>query len=131
MKGLIMDRPLLISSLLDHAVIYHGGVEVVSRTIEGPIHRYTYADCASRSKKLSKALAALGVKEGDRIGTLAWNTHRHVEIYYGVSGMAAICHTINPRLFPEQIAYIVKHAEDVYLSSTSPSCRWSRHWRII
>ncbi len=115
MKGLIMDRPLLISSLLDHAVIYHGGVEVVSRTIEGPIHRYTYADCASRSKKLAKALGALGVKEGDRIGTLAWNTHRHVEIYYGVSGMGAVCHTINPRLFPEQIAYIVKHAEDAYL----------------
>ena len=115
MKGLIMDRPLLISSLLDHAVIYHGGVEIVSRTIEGPILRYTYADCASRSKKLAKALTALGVKEGDRIGTLAWNTHRHVEIYYGVSGMSAICHTINPRLFPEQIAYIVKHAEDAYL----------------
>ena len=115
MKGLIMDRPLLISSLLDHAVIYHGGVEIVSRTIEGPIHRYTYRDCAARSKKLAKALAALGVKEGDRIGTLAWNTHRHVEIYYGVSGTGAICHTINPRLFPEQIAYIVNHAEDAYL----------------
>ena len=110
MKGLIMDRPLLVSSLLDHAVTYHGRVEIVSRTIEGPIHRYTYSDCAARSKKMAKALAGLGVREGDRIGTLSWNTHRHVELYYGVSGMGAICHTINPRLFPEQIAYIVNHA---------------------
>ncbi len=115
MQGLMMDRPLLISSLLDHAVSYHGDVEIVSRSVEGPIHRYTYADAGSRSKKLAKALIALGVKEGDRIGTIAWNTWRHFEIYYGVSGMGAVVHTINPRLFPEQIAYIVGHAEDTYL----------------
>jgi fatty-acyl-CoA synthase len=93
----------------------HGDEEIVSRTVEGPIHRYTYKDCVVRSRQLAKALEKLGVAQSDRIATLAWNGYRHVEIYYGVSGMGAICHTINPRLFPEQIAYIVNHAEDKYI----------------
>jgi fatty-acyl-CoA synthase len=115
MIGLMQDRPLLISSLIEFAGLNHGDEEIVSRTIEGPIHRYTYRDCLSRSRRLAKALAKLGVEKSDRIGTLAWNGYRHVEIYYGVSGMGAVCHTINPRLFPEQIVFIVNHAEDKYI----------------
>ena len=102
MQGLMMDKPLLISSLLEHAAKYHGGTEIVSRTVEGPIHRYTFADAEIRARKLAKALRALGIREGDRVATLAWNGYRHYELYYGVSGMGAVCHMINPRLFPAQ-----------------------------
>jgi acyl-CoA synthetase (AMP-forming)/AMP-acid ligase II len=115
MHGQMMDIPLLISSLIVHADRHHGDTEIVTRTVEGPIHRYTYHDAHLRSRQLAGALEKLGVKQGDRIGTLAWNTYRHFEIYYAVSGMGAVCHTINPRLFPEQIAYIANHAEDSYL----------------
>jgi len=115
MLGLIQDRPLLISSLLDFAATYHGEVEIVSRSIEGPIHRYTYRDAQRRSKQLAQALQRLGVKPGDRIATLAWNGYRHFECYYGVSGIGAVLHTINPRLFAEQIVYIANHAEDSYI----------------
>ena len=115
MLGQMMDIPLLISSLIMHADRHHGDTEIVTRTVEGPIHRYTYRDAHLRSRQLAGALEKLGVKQGDRIGTLAWNTHRHFEIYYAVSGMGAVCHTINPRLFPEQITYIANHAEDSYL----------------
>ena len=115
MLGLMQDRPLLISSLIDYAALYHGDTEIVSRTIEGPIHRYTYRDLQRRSKQLANALTALGVRMGDRIATLAWNGYRHMELYYGVSGMGAVLHTVNPRLFPEQIQYIVNHAEDAYI----------------
>ena len=115
MLGQMMDIPLLTSSLLVHAERQHGDTEIVTRTVEGPIHRYTYRDAHKRSKQLAAALEQLGIKHGDRVATLAWNTHRHFEIYYGVAGMGAICHTINPRLFPEQIVYIANHAEDVYL----------------
>lgn len=115
MQGLIQDRPLLISSLIEFAALYHGNTEIVTRTVEGPIHRYTYRDLRDRSKQLANALTRLNVKLGDRIGTLAWNTYRHFELYYGVSGMGAVLHTVNPRLFPEQIDYIVNHAEDQYL----------------
>lgn len=115
MLGLMQDRPLLISSLIEFAALNHPDEEIVSRTIEGPIHRYTYKNCAIRSRQLAKALEKLGVEQGDRIGTVAWNGYRHVEIYYGVSGMGAVCHTINPRLFPEQIIYIINHAEDKYI----------------
>jgi len=111
----MQDRPLLISDLIEFAALHHGGEEIVSRTIEGPIHRYTYRQCAARARRLAKALLGLGVEKGDRIATLAWNGYRHVEIYYGISGMGAVCHTINPRLFPEQIGYIVNHAEDKYI----------------
>jgi acyl-CoA synthetase (AMP-forming)/AMP-acid ligase II len=115
MLGLMQDRPLLISSLIEFAALNHSKGEIVSRTVEGPVHRYTYKECAARSRQLAKSLEKLGVEQSDRIGTLAWNGYRHVEIYYGVSGMGAVCHTINPRLFPEQIIYIVNHAEDQYI----------------
>jgi len=115
LRGLMMDHPLLISSLLDHAAQNHADTEIVSRTVEGPIHRYTYADARKRAKQLAQALARLGVGMGDRVGTLAWNGYRHFELYFGVSGMGAVVHTINPRLFPEQLVYIVNHAEDKYV----------------
>src|SRR4051812_6129119 len=116
MHGLMMDVPLLVSSLLAHADRNHGDTEIVSRTVEGPIHRYTYRDAHLRARKLAAALVRLGVKPPDRVGTIAWNGYRHFELYYGVSGMGAIVHTINPRLFPEQLAYIVNHAEDAYVA---------------
>ena len=115
LRGLMMDVPLLVSSLIVHADKFHGDTELVSRTVEGPIHRYTYHDAHKRSRQLAQALGRLGAKQGDRIGTLAWNGFRHFELYFGVSGMGAVIHTINPRLFPEQIAYIVNHAEDRYV----------------
>src|SRR4249920_1517464 len=115
MQGLMQDRPLLISALIEHANHFHPGSEIVSRTVEGPIHRCTYGDIHRRAKQMARALTALGVAQGDRVATLAWNGYRHMELYYGVSGMGAVLHTINPRLFPEQIAYIANHAEDKYL----------------
>ena len=111
----MQDRPLSISSLIEHANACHPDVEIVSRTVEGPIHRCTWRDIHRRSKQVAKALAALGVAPGERVATLAWNGYRHLELYYGVSGTGAVLHTINPRLFPEQIEYIVNHAEDQYL----------------
>ena len=115
MQGLMQDRPLLISSLIEHANTFHPHSEIVSRTVEGPIHRTNYGEVYRRSKQVAKALTALGVRPGERVGTLAWNGYRHMELYYGVSGMGAILHTINPRLFPEQLEYIVNHADDQYL----------------
>jgi fatty-acyl-CoA synthase len=112
MRGLIQERPLLISSLIDYAALYHGDTEIVSRTVEGPIHRTNYREAQVRSKKLAQALRRLGVQLGDRVATLAWNGYRHFELYFGVSGLGAVLHTINPRLFPEQIVYIANHAED-------------------
>ena len=115
MLGLMQDRPLLISSILTHAASQHGEQEIVSNAIEGGVHRYTFADCEKRTKKLANALTRLGVQTGDRIGTLAWNGYRHLEIYYATSGIGTVCHTINPRLFPEQVAYIAGHAADQYI----------------
>lgn len=112
MLGMMMNTPLLISTILRHAETYHGTTEVVSKSVEGPIHRYTYADMARRSRQLANALARLGLEFGDRVGTLAWNGYRHMELYYGVSGSGLVCHTINPRLFREQIAFIIEHAAD-------------------
>ncbi len=112
MRGLMSERPLLISGIIAHAALYHADTEIVTRTIEGPIHRYTYADAERHAKRLAHALLRLGIQPGDRIGTLAWNTHRHFELYYGISGIGAVCHTINPRLFDEQIVYIINHAAD-------------------
>ncbi|HZU91855.1 MAG TPA: long-chain-fatty-acid--CoA ligase [Stellaceae bacterium] len=112
MLGLMSERPLLISSILAHAAIWHSDTEIVSRTLEGPIHRYTYAEAERRAKRLARALLRLGIARGDRIGTLAWNTFRHFELFYGISGIGAVCHTINPRLFDEQIVYILNHAAD-------------------
>ncbi|MEN8722136.1 MAG: 3-(methylthio)propionyl-CoA ligase [Alphaproteobacteria bacterium] len=113
MQGLMQDWPLLISKILDHGTKWHGEREIVSRTIEdGSIHRYTFAEMGVRARKIASALDKRGVKLGDRIGTLAWNTYRHVESWYGISCMGAVTHTLNPRLFPEQISYIINHAED-------------------
>lgn len=113
--GRMQDWPLLVWRLIDHAAIAHGNREIVTATVEGPIHRYTWAGAHLRSKKVAQALTRLGVRQGDRVATLAWNTHRHVEAWYGISGMGAVAHTINPRLFQEQIIYIANHAEDMVL----------------
>jgi fatty-acyl-CoA synthase len=113
--GQMMYAPLLLSSLLQQAARHSSKVEIVSRRVEGDIHRYTYRDCHIRSMQLANALTAYGIQPGDRIGTLAWNGYRHMEMYYGVSGIGAVCHTINPRLFAEQIAYIVNHAQDRFI----------------
>ncbi|MDN7934267.1 3-(methylthio)propionyl-CoA ligase [Burkholderia metallica] len=115
MTGRMMSTPLLISSIIRRAARYSGGVEIVSRGSDGGIHRYTYRECELRARKLAQALEALGVRQGDRIGTLAWNSYRHLELYYAVPGAGGVCHTINPRLFPEQIVHIVNDAEDTYV----------------
>ncbi|MEI6002400.1 fatty-acid--CoA ligase [Paraburkholderia bengalensis] len=113
--GQMMDVPLTVPSLLAHASRHFGTTEIVSKRVEGDVHRYTYRDCEKRAKQLAQGLIALGVEAGDRIGTLAWNGYRHLEAYYGTTGFGAVCHTINPRLFPDQIAYIVNHADDRYV----------------
>ena len=115
MIGSMMQQPLLISTLLTHAERHHGEQEIVSRRVEGDIHRYTYADLARRSRQMANALAALGIRHGDRVATLAWNGYRHMELYYAVSGSGAVLHTINPRLHPDQVVWIADHAEDQVL----------------
>ncbi|RDK09991.1 3-(methylthio)propionyl-CoA ligase [Cupriavidus lacunae] len=115
MLGQMMQQPLLISSLLQHAERHHGRQEIVSRRTEGDIHRYTFAQMASRSRRLAKALRELGVEAGERVGTLAWNGYRHLELYFSASGSGAVLHTLNPRLHPDQLAWIVEHAQDQVL----------------
>ena len=115
MLGLMQDWPLLVHKIIDHAALYHGDREVVSRSVEGPIVRTNYREIARRSRKVAHALDRLGIKLGDRCATLAWNTARHVEAWYGITGIGAIYHTLNPRLFPDQIVYIANHAEDKVL----------------
>ena len=110
-----MQQPLLISTLLTHAERHHGEQEVVSRRVEGDLHRSTYRELAARSRRMANALAARGIGFGDRVATLAWNDHRHLEAYYGVSSMGAVMHTVNPRLFPDQIAFILADAQDTHL----------------
>ena len=112
MNGLMMEVPLLVSSLIRHADRHHGAVEVVSRRVEGDMHRYTYREAHTRARRLANALRTLGAKPGDRIGSLAWNGYRHFELFYAVAGSGMVMHTVNPRLFPEQIAWIVNDAED-------------------
>ncbi|WP_163933065.1 long-chain fatty acid--CoA ligase [Paraferrimonas sp. SM1919] len=115
MNGLMMDFPLTITSVMDYAKKVYPNVEIVSVTSDNPRHRYTYKDAFKRVNQLSNALAALGLQQGDRVATLAWNDYRHFELYYSVSCSGYVCHTINPRLFSEQIEFIVNHAEDQYL----------------
>ncbi len=115
MQAGMMNMPLIVSSILQHAETVYGNNEIVSRKPEGGIWRYTYAEAASRARRLANALIRLGVRHQDRVGTLAWNTHRHYELYYAVSGSGAIIHTVNPRLFPEQVVYILNHAGDEVL----------------
>jgi 3-(methylthio)propionyl---CoA ligase len=112
LRGLMMDRPLLVSSVIDYAAEVFPNVEIVSQTVEGGLHRYGYAQARQRIGRLANALLRLGVKPGDRVATLAWNGYRHFELYFAISGIGAVCHTINPRLFPEQITYIANHAGD-------------------
>jgi len=112
MLGLMQDWPLTVDKIIDHAKNWHGHREVVTRSVEGPIVRTTYAEIHGRAKKVSNALLAWDVKPGDRIATLAWNTGKHIEAWYGIMGIGAVCHTLNPRLFPEQLVYIINHAED-------------------
>lgn len=112
MDGLMQNPPLLISSLIEHAATFHADTEIVSRRPEGPIRRSTWGELRDRSKQVANAMAELGVTTGDGVATLAWISDRHLAMYYGVSGVGAVLHTVNPRLFPEQIAYIVNHAED-------------------
>ena len=112
MKGQMQQTPLSISSLIDFAERFHPDVEIVSRRVEGDLHRSSFGECAQRARQAANALDELGIAQGNRVGTLAWNGYRHMELYYGVSGSGRVLHTINPRLHPEQVAYIVNHAED-------------------
>ena len=138
MHGLMMNMPLLISSLIRHAATHHGDTEIVSRLTEGGIHRYTYADAHRRAQQMANVLTQLGIQHGDRVGTLAWNGYRHFETYFAASGMGAVLHTINPRLFPEQITYIINHADDQYVffditfaplvDGVAPHCKNVKGW---
>jgi acyl-CoA synthetase (AMP-forming)/AMP-acid ligase II len=142
MLGLMMQTPLRIAGLLEHAAKWYADTEIVSRLPEGgPLHRYTYAAAHGRAKQLAHGLTRLGIQEGDRVGTLAWNTHRHFELYYGISGIAAVCHTINPRLFFEQLVYIINHAQDRLLffdltflplvTKLAPHCPTVEKWILM
>ncbi len=119
-KGLMQQQPLMISSIIEFAERWFPKVEVVSRTVEGPVHRYTYKDMGARARRVANALSSLGIEQGDRVATLAWNGYRHMELYFGVSGSGAVLHTVNPRLFAEQLAYVINHAGDkiVFLDLT-------------
>uniref|UniRef100_UPI003513F7B1 AMP-binding protein n=1 Tax=Limnobacter sp. TaxID=2003368 RepID=UPI003513F7B1 len=138
MQGLMMHMPLLISSIIEHAARHHPKVEIVSRRTEGDIHRTNYGEVAARAKQLANKLTEVGVQQGENIATLAWNGYRHVEIYYAVSGMGAVIHTLNPRLFPEQLIYIINHAKDstVFFDTTfaplikaiAPACPTVKRW---
>ena len=136
--GLMMERPLLISSVIEHAAAQFGDVEVVSRETHGPLFRYTYAQCAARSRRLANALESLGLKQGDAVGSIAWNNHRHLEAYFAVSGSGMVMHTCNPRLQAQQLIYIINHAEDAAMlfdSTFAPlikgiaaHCPKVKHW---
>lgn len=115
MQGLMMDSQLLISAILKHADRNFGDQEIVSVTADNPLHRYTYKDCFRRARQLANALRRLGLERGDRVATMAWNDYRHLETYYALTGSGYVCHTVNPRLFPEQIAFIINHAEDRWI----------------
>ena len=138
MLGLMQNHPLLISSLIDFAARHHGDGQIVSRRVEGDIHRYTWKDVQQRAKQVANALNAEGLNAGDRVGTLAWNGYRHLELYYGVSGSERVLHTINPRLLPEQIAWIANHAEDEAIcfdltflpivQGIHSHCKTVKHW---
>jgi acyl-CoA synthetase (AMP-forming)/AMP-acid ligase II len=139
--GQMMNQPLLISSIIEFAARHYGGSEIISRRVEGDMHRYTYRDCHQRARRLANALHGLGVRMGDRVATLAWNGYRHLEAYYAVSGSGAVLHTINPRLFPDQIAYISNHAEDQVLlfdltflpvvEKIAADCTFVRHFVLM
>jgi fatty-acyl-CoA synthase len=141
MLGQMMDMPLLVSTILRHAARHFGETEIVSRRVEGDLHRYTYADCEQRARQLASALGKAGIGEGERVATIAWNGYRHLELYYGVGGMGAVIHTINPRLHPEQIAWIINHAEDrvvafdatflPLIEAVASKCPQVKHWLMM
>ena len=120
LQGRMMDMPMMISSIIDYAAQVRSDSEIVSHRVEGDIHRYTYPEARRRSVQLAHALRELGIGQGDRVATMAWNGYRHLELYYAISGIGAVCHTINPRLFADQIVYVVNHAEDriLFLDAT-------------
>jgi fatty-acyl-CoA synthase len=138
MLGLMQNQPLLISNLIEFAERHHGDAEVVSRRVEGDIHRYTWADVAQRARQVANALDGMKLQFSDRVATLAWNGYRHLELYFGVSGSGRVLHTINPRLHPEQIAWIANHAEDQVLcfdmtflpivQAVHSKCTTVKHW---
>ena len=138
MFGLMQQQPLLISSLLVHAERHHPEQEIVSRRVEGDIHRCTYKELASRSRRMARALQAMGVKPSDRVATLAWNGYRHMELYFAVSGIGSVLHTVNPRLHPDQVVWIADHAEDQILffdltflpviAAVAPRTKTVKHW---
>jgi len=115
MKGLMMDTPLLISGIAEHAENFHGDREIVSVTVDNPRHRCTFRDALGRARQVGSVLQDSGLSQGDRVATIAWNDYRHLELYYGISGAGYVCHTINPRLFPEQLVFIINHAEDRWI----------------
>jgi acyl-CoA synthetase (AMP-forming)/AMP-acid ligase II len=141
LHGLMMDAPLLISSLIEHADRHHGDTEIVSRRIEGDLHRCNYRDLHRRSRRMAQALRGLGVGAGDRVGTIAWNGYRHMELYFAVSGHGAVLHTINPRLHVDQAAWIINHAQDVAIcldltflplvEALAPRCPSVRAWIVM
>ncbi len=141
LQGLMMQMPLLISSLIEHADRHHGDAEIVSRRVEGDLHRTTYRGLHRRARQMANALAGLGIARGERVATLGWNGYRHMELYFAVSGSGSVLHTINPRLHPEQIAWIVNHAEDRALffdltflplvEAIAPHCKTVRRWVLM
>jgi fatty-acyl-CoA synthase len=138
MLGLMQDHPLLISNLIEFAARHHAKQEIVSRRVEGDLHRYTYRDAAIRSRRLAHALDALGLAQGARVATLAWNGYRHFELYYGVSGSGRVVHTLNPRLPPDQLVWIVNDAADEVfcfdmtflplVKAVAAKCPTVKHW---
>jgi acyl-CoA synthetase (AMP-forming)/AMP-acid ligase II len=136
--GLMMERPLLISGIIEHAAAQFGDTQVVARETHGPVFRYTFAECAARARRLAHALHRLGLAAGSAVGSIAWNNHRHLEAYYAVSGSGMVIHTCNPRLHPEQLIYIINHAEDrvilfdatfaALIRGIAPHCPAVAHW---
>ena len=141
LQSLMMQMPLLISSLIEHADRHHGDAEIVSRRVEGDTHRATYTELHRRARQMANALGEIGIARDDRVATLAWNGHRHMELYFAVSGVGSVLHTLNPRLLPEQIAWIVNHAEDRALffdltflpliEAIAPLCKTVKRWVVL
>ena len=137
-SGLMMTRPLMISGILEHAAAQYGDQEIVSRETHGPLHRSTYAQTAQRARQLANALAQMGLQPGSAVGSIAWNNHRHLEAYYAVSGSGMVMHTCNPRLHPQQLIYVINHAEDEVvlfdasfaplIQGIAPHCPQVRAW---
>jgi len=141
MNGLMMNQQLSISSIVEHAERVNGSGEIVSITADNPRHRYTYREAFARTRQLADAISGWRLTQGDRVGTLAWNDYRHFETYYASACAGYVCHTINPRLFPEQLAYIINHAEDRYIfldpdfvplaEKLAPQCPLVRGWVVL